>query len=81
MIASALFTEFLVAGLLILFCLLLLSLGRSLSSFSMKNIQGLNVEKSQRGKLVCIASSMSGLLSLISIIAYYSWITNFFHKI
>jgi hypothetical protein len=66
MIASALFTESLVAGLLILFCLLLLSLGRSLSSLSMKDIQGLNVEKSQRGKLVGIASSMSGLLSLIT---------------
>jgi hypothetical protein len=66
MIVSALFTESLVAGLLILFCLLLLSLGRSLSSLSMKDIQGLNVEKSQRGKLVGIASSMSGLLSLIT---------------
>jgi hypothetical protein len=43
--ASALFTESLVAGLLILFCLLLLSLGRSLNSLSMEDIQGLYVEK------------------------------------
>lgn len=66
MLACALLTEALVAGLLILFCLLLLSLGRSLSSLSMKDIQGLNVEKGQRGKLVGIASTMSGLLSLIT---------------
>ncbi|MFB1034975.1 MAG: hypothetical protein QMC38_06470, partial [Sinobacterium sp.] len=30
----------------------------------MKDIQGLNIEKGQRGKLVGIASSISGLLSL-----------------
>ena len=66
MLASAIFTETLVAGLLILLCLLFLSLGRSLCSLSMKDIQGLNVEKGQRGKLVGIASTMSGLLSLIT---------------
>jgi hypothetical protein len=66
MLASAIFTEALVAGLLILFCLLILSLGRSLSSLSMKDIQGLNIEKGQRGKLVGLASTMSGLLSLIT---------------
>jgi hypothetical protein len=46
--ASALFTESLVADLLILFCLLLLSLGRSLNSLSMEDIQGLNVKKPAR---------------------------------
>jgi hypothetical protein len=66
MLASAIFTKALIAGLLILFCLLLLSLGRSLSSLSMKDIQGINVEKGQRGKLVGMASTMSGLLSLIT---------------
>ena len=66
MLTSAIFTEALIAGLLILFCLLLLSLGRSLSSLSMKDIQGINVEKGQRGKLVGMASTMSGLLSLIT---------------
>jgi hypothetical protein len=66
MLASAIFTKALIAGLLILFCLLLLSLGRSLSSLSMKDIQGINVEKGQRGKLVGMASTISGLLSLIT---------------
>ncbi|WP_293763830.1 MFS transporter [uncultured Paraglaciecola sp.] len=66
MLASAIFTEALLAGLLILLCLLLLSLGRSLSSLSMKDVQGLNIKKGQRGQLVGIASTMSGLLSLIT---------------
>lgn len=66
MIASAVLTKMLTAGLLVLFSLLLLSLGRSLSSLSMKDIQGLNIEKGQRGKLVGLASSISGLLSLIT---------------
>jgi hypothetical protein len=66
MLISAIFTEGLAAGLLVLLSLLLLSLGRALSSLSMKDIQGLNIEKGQRGKLVGIASSLSGLLSLIT---------------
>jgi hypothetical protein len=66
MLVSAIFTEALIAGLLILVSLLFLSLGRSLSSLSMKDIQGLNIEKGQRGKLVGIASSLSGLLSLVT---------------
>ncbi|MFT6284119.1 MAG: MFS family permease [Arenicella sp.] len=66
MLISALFTEGVAAGLLVLLSLLLLSLGRALSSLSMKDIQGLNIEKGWRGKLVGIASSISGLLSLIT---------------
>jgi hypothetical protein len=66
MLISAIFTEGLPAGLLILLSLLILSLGRALSSLSMKDIQGLNIEKGQRGRLVGIASSLSGLLSLIT---------------
>jgi hypothetical protein len=66
MLITAIFTEALTAGLLILLSLLILSLGRSLSSLSMKDIQGINIEKGQRGKLVGIASSLSGLLSLIT---------------
>ena len=66
MLVTALFTEALAAGLLILLSLLILSLGRSLSSLSMKDIQGLNIEKGHRGKLVGTASSLSGLLSLIT---------------
>lgn len=65
-LVTALFTEALAAGWLILLSLLILSLGRSLSSLSMKDIQGLNIEKGQRGKLVGTASSLSGLLSLIT---------------
>lgn len=54
------------AGLLVVFALLILSLGRALCSLSMKDIQGINVKKGRRGKLVGIASSVSGLLSVIS---------------
>jgi hypothetical protein len=66
MLISALFTKGVAAGLLVLLSLLLLSIGRALSSLSMKDIQGLNIEKGWRGKLVGIASSISGLLSLIT---------------
>lgn len=66
MLISVMSAKGLAAGLLVLLSLLLLSLGRALSSLSMKDIQGLNVEKGQRGKLVGIASSVSGLLSLIT---------------
>ncbi|MEP1445674.1 MAG: MFS transporter [Paraglaciecola sp.] len=62
----SIFSKQLIAGLLILSALLVLSLGRSLASLSMKDIQGINVKKGQRGKLVGIASSISGLLSLLT---------------
>lgn len=65
-LVAALFTTQLTAGILILCALLVLSLGRALASLSMKDIQGINVEKGQRGKLVGIASSISGLLSLLT---------------
>tara|TARA_R110000751_G_scaffold3930_6_gene18621 strand:- start:66454 stop:67656 length:1203 start_codon:yes stop_codon:yes gene_type:complete len=63
---AAIFTQNLIAGILILSALLVVSLGRSLTSLSMKDIQGLNIKKGQRGKLVGIASSISGLLSLLT---------------
>jgi hypothetical protein len=66
MLIITIFTEALAAGLLILLSLFSLSLGRALSSLSMKDIQGLNIEKGQRGRLVGIASSISGFLSLIT---------------
>ena len=64
MLISTIFTKTAAVGFLILLSLLCFSLGRALSSLSMKDIQGLNIEKGQRGKLVGIASSISGLLSL-----------------
>lgn len=63
---AAICTEKLIAGLLILCALLILSLGRSATSLSMKDIQGVNIKKGKRGKLVGIASSISGLLSLLT---------------
>ncbi|MGS2721961.1 MFS transporter [Paraglaciecola aestuariivivens] len=63
---AALFTQNHTAGLLILLFLLILSLGRALTSLSMKDIQGINISKGQRGKLVGIASSISGILSLLT---------------
>jgi hypothetical protein len=65
-VIAALFSRELVAGFLVLGALLMLSLGRALASLTMKDIQGLNIEKGQRGKLVGIASSVSGLLSLLT---------------
>ncbi len=65
-LASAMFTRSVTAGLLILGALIVLSLGRSFTSLSMKDIQGLNISKGQRGKLVGLASSISGLLSLLT---------------
>ncbi|MCF2950161.1 MFS transporter [Paraglaciecola aquimarina] len=63
---AALFTRSLMAGLLILFSLIAMSLGRSLTSLSMKDIQGSNIDKGKRGKLVGVASSISGLLSMLT---------------
>lgn len=52
------------AGILIL--LVVLSLGRALCSLTMKDMEGVLIEKGRRGKLVGIASGISGLLSLLS---------------
>jgi MFS family permease len=63
---TATLTRGLTAGIGVLGALLLFSLGRALTSLSIKDIQGLNVEKGRRGKLVGLSSSVSGLLSLLS---------------
>ena len=54
------------AGLSMLILLLILSLGRAICSLTMKDMEGVLIEKGRRGKLVGIASGLSGLLSLIS---------------
>ncbi len=56
-------------GLLILFLLIVLSLGRALCSLTMKDMEGVLIEKGRRGKLVGFASGISGLLSLLSALA------------
>jgi hypothetical protein len=52
------------AGLCVLLALAMMSLGRSLCSLTMKDIQGYNVSKGERGKLNGIATTVSGVLSL-----------------
>ena len=54
------------AGLSMLILLLILSLGRAICSLTMKDMEGVLIEKGRRGKLVGIASGLSGLVSLIS---------------
>lgn len=54
------------AGSAILILLVILSLGRALCSLTMKDMEGVLIEKGRRGKLVGIASGISGLLSLLS---------------
>ncbi|WP_158771533.1 MFS transporter [Paraglaciecola sp. L1A13] len=54
------------AGLSVLILLTMLSLGRALCSLTMKDMEGVLIAKGRRGKLVGIASGISGLLSLLS---------------
>ncbi|MEC7469233.1 MAG: MFS transporter, partial [Pseudomonadota bacterium] len=62
--AAALFLEGATAGWCMLAALVLLSLGRSACSLSMKDIQADIVEQGERGKLLGIASTISGILTL-----------------
>ena len=66
MIPAALLFEASVAGIAILLLLAGLSLGRSLCSLTMKDIQGHNISKGKRGKLGGMAATLSGLLSLLT---------------
>lgn len=50
----------------VLLLLMLISFGRAICSLSMKDIQGELVEKGRRGRLIGLASSISGGLTLIS---------------
>jgi hypothetical protein len=54
------------AGAGVLISLVVLSLGRALCSLTMKDMEGVLIDKGRRGKLVGIASGISGLLSLFS---------------
>ena len=62
--AAALFLEGATAGWCMLAALVLLSLGRSACSLSMKDIQADIVEQGERGKLLGVASTISGILTL-----------------
>lgn len=55
-----------VAGYLIILCLVIFSLARSLASVSSKDIKGKAIPKTRRGKLGGYTSSFSGILVLIA---------------
>lgn len=62
--AAAWFTSGLLAGLLILGCLVVFSLARGLCSVASKDVIGKTVPKTRRGRLNGLASSLSGWLAL-----------------
>ena len=64
MLAAAVVTEGFVAGLIILASLVFLSLGRSASSLTVKDMEADISQKGERGKLVGLASTASGVMTL-----------------
>jgi MFS family permease len=62
--AAAAFTSGAVAGAIILVCLVLFSLARSLNSLAGKDVLGKTIPKGRRGRLSGWAASVSGLLVL-----------------
>lgn len=62
--AAAWLTEGLLAGLLILGCLALFSLARSLCSVAIKDVMGKTVPKTRRGRMHGLATTISGALAL-----------------
>jgi hypothetical protein len=64
MFLSALFLEGLNAGIAIMLGLIVLSVSRSLSSLTMKDIQATHVQKGSRGRLIGAASSISALITV-----------------
>lgn len=54
----------------VLILLMLISFGRAICSLTMKDIQAESVEKGRRGKLVGLASSISGMLTLLSAMVF-----------
>ena len=64
MLLSALYLEGVVAGSVVLGSLILLSLGRAACSLTMKDIQADVADKGERGDLLGIASTVSGVLTL-----------------
>lgn len=62
--AAAWLTEGLLAGLLILGCLALFSLARSVCSVAIKDVMGKTIPKTRRGRMHGMATTVSGLLAL-----------------
>jgi len=54
----------------VLFLLMLGSFGRAICSLTMKDIQAESIEKGRRGKLVGLASAISGMLTLLSAMVF-----------
>ncbi|WP_293817797.1 MFS transporter [uncultured Corynebacterium sp.] len=65
MVAAALLTDGLLAGLIILFALALLSTCRSLVSLTSKDIAGRTVPKGFRGRLTGFATTLSGAVAIL----------------
>ncbi|WP_026375407.1 MFS transporter [Aestuariibacter salexigens] len=66
MVPAVLILPAFAAGLTVIILLALMSIGRSLCSLTMKDIQGHNVSKGKRGRLNGTATTVSGLLSFLS---------------
>lgn len=54
----------------VLMLLMLVSFGRAICSLTMKDIQAESVQKGRRGKLVGLASSISGMLTLLAALVF-----------
>lgn len=65
MLASALLFEGIVAGGIVIGALVFLSIGRSACSLTVKDIEADVAEKGTRGRLVGIASTASGVMTLL----------------
>ncbi|HCF78113.1 MAG TPA: hypothetical protein DER52_00335, partial [Glaciecola sp.] len=59
------------AAYLVLLAVVVLSLGRALCSFTIKDIQAHNVEKGRRGKLIGAGGSAAGLVTIL--VAFLLW--------
>ena len=58
-------TDGIIAGWLLLACLVLYSLGRGLCSVSAKDVLGKTISKTRRGRLMGYSASLAGLVTLI----------------
>jgi MFS family permease len=63
-----------------LFSVVLLSVGRALCSFTVKDIQAHNIAKGERGKLIGLGGSISGLLTIV-VSVYLLQLQDIAHKI
>lgn len=71
MLLAGFFLSGMLAGAVIVLCLALWSISRSLCSLTMKDIQGAHIEKGARGRLVGAASGISSFIAMF--VAFTAW--------